>query len=175
MKVKVKAKTKWLWRAIAAMAATLALSNFLVQFPIGDWLTWGAFSYPAVFLVTDLSNRFGGAAFARRVVYAGFAAGVLISIATSSLRIAAASGSAYLCAQLLDVLIFHRLRRGTWWRAPVISSAAASITDTFLFFALAFYNTGGPWATWAAGDLLAKAVMLAVLIVPYRAAIRRYA
>lgn len=157
------------------MAATLALSNFLVQFPMGDWLTWGAFSYPAAFLVTDLSNRFGGAAFARRVVYAGFAVGVVISIITSTGRIAAASGVAFLCAQLLDVLIFDRLRRSAWWRAPVISSAAASITDTFLFFALAFYSTGGPWPTWAAGDLLAKAAMLAVLIVPYRAAIRRHA
>lgn len=173
--MRVKAKTKWLWRAVAAMAATLALSNFLVQFPIGDWLTWGAFSYPAVFLVTDLSNRFGGAAFARRVAYAGFAAGAVISVATSTLRIAAASGGAFLCAQLLDVLIFHRLRNSIWWRAPVISSAIASITDTFLFFALAFYNTGETWGTWAAGDLLAKAAMLAVLILPYRAAIRRYA
>ena len=162
--------------ALGAMAALLALSNYLVQFEfLGGWLTWAAFTYPVVFLVTDLSNRFGGARFARRVVYGGFAVGVVLSVWSATARIAVASGSAFLCAQLLDVLVFDRLRNQQWWKAPVVSSAAASVVDTFLFFSLAFALTPVPWVTLALGDLVVKFLLVAVLIPPYRLVVQRFA
>ena len=133
---------------VAAMAAIVVASNVLVQFLLGNWLTWGAFVYPFAFLVTDLMNRVYGPAQARRVVYAGFAVGVLCSLAGSqitgpegplvTLRIAVGSGTAFLAAQLLDVAVFDRLRGGAWWKAPLASSAIGSIMDTFLFFGIAF-------------------------------------
>ena len=133
---------------VAAMAGVVAASNFLVQIQINDWLTWGALSYPIAFLVTDLINRRVGPDAARRVVYVGFACGVVLSLYTSTVRIALASGTAFLLAQLADVWLYDRLRRRTaWWRAPLISSTVASALDTALFFSLAFALTEVPWVT----------------------------
>ncbi len=140
--------TKSLWAGVAAMAAVVVASNVLVQFLFGDWLTWGAFTYPFAFLVTDLMNRLHGAAAARKVVFAGFAVGVLCSLVGSqidgpfgplvSLRVALGSGIAFLTAQLVDVAIFSRLREGAWWRAPLVSTLVGSALDTALFFSIAF-------------------------------------
>ncbi|MGP1357523.1 queuosine precursor transporter [Roseicyclus sp.] len=133
---------------ILAMAAVVVASNILVQFLFGQWLTWGAFTYPLAFLVTDIMNRVYGPAAARRVVFAGFLVGVACSLVGTqivgefgplvTLRIAIGSGLAFLTAQLLDVAIFDRLRSGGWWRAPVVSSLIGSIVDTALFFTIAF-------------------------------------
>jgi hypothetical protein len=153
----------------AAMAAVVAASNVLVQFPINDWLTWGAFTYPVAFLVTDLTNRRLGAAAARRVAVAGFVAAVVLSIWLATPRIALASGIAFLSAQLLDVTLFDRLRRRPWWQAPLASSTLASVWDTALFFSLAFAGTGLPWLTWALGDLGVKLAMALLLLLPFRA------
>ncbi|MEL7349148.1 MAG: VUT family protein, partial [Pseudomonadota bacterium] len=120
------------------MAGIVALSNVAVQFPINNELTWGAFTYPFAFLVTDLTNRFLGPSAARRVVIAGFVAGVVLSIVLASPRIAIASGSAFLVAQLVDVSVFNGLRAGSWWRAPAFSSVIGSAIDTALFFTIAF-------------------------------------
>lgn len=135
--------------AILAMAAVVVLSNILVQHLFGDWLTWGAFTYPIAFLVTDLTNRAFGPAKARQVVFAGFIVGVICSLIASqmvsaegypltTLRIAIGSGVAFLVAQLVDVFIFDRLRSGTWWRAPLASTLIGSSLDTALFFSIAF-------------------------------------
>src|SRR3546814_10649243 len=137
---------------IAAMVVVVALSNYAVQFAINDWLPGGAFTYPAAFLVTDLTNRTLGPTAARRVIYAGFALAVVLSIWLATPRIAIASGTAFLVAQLLDVAIFNRLRAGAWWRAPLVSSAIGSVVDTALFFSIAFAGSGLPWVTWALGD-----------------------
>ena len=136
---------------ILAMAAIVVASNILVQYPIGQWLTWGAFSYPLAFLVSDLVNRFQGVAAARRVVYAGFVVGLACSaIGTQiigefgplvTLRIAVGSGLAFLIGQLLDVNLFDRLRRSAWWRAPFLSTLLGSTFDTVLFFSIAFSST----------------------------------
>jgi queuosine precursor transporter len=133
---------------IAAMAAIVVASNVLVQFLFGNWLTWGAFTYPFAFLVTDLMNRLHGPGAARRVVVAGFVVGVACSLVGSqvegasgplvSLRVALGSGIAFLSAQLVDVAVFDRLRAGRWWRAPLVSSVAGSALDTALFFTIAF-------------------------------------
>lgn len=155
------------------MMTVVAVSNVAVGYPIGEWLTWGAFTYPLAFLVTDLTNRTLGPARARGVVAAGFAFGVALSFAVAEARIAFASGAAFLTAQLLDVWIFDRLRRGAWWRAPLLSSLASTVLDTALFFSLAFAGTGLPWVRWAAGDQAAKLAMAAVLLTPYRALIAR--
>ena len=140
--------TKSLWAGVAAMATVVVASNVLVQFLFGDWLTWGAFTYPFAFLVTDLMNRLHGAAAARKVVFTGFAVGVLCSLIGSqidgpfgplvSLRVALGSGIAFLTAQLVDVAIFSRLREGAWWRAPLVSTLVGSALDTALFFSIAF-------------------------------------
>ena len=162
----------------AAMATTLTAANFLVRIPINDWLTWAAFCYPVIYLICDCVNRFYGAALARRVVAAGFAIGLPLSFifvywdsenALLAARIAGASGGAYLVSQLLDVAVFDRLRRREWWRAPLTSSALASVVDALIFFSLAFAGTGLPWFTWMLGNLMAKAVMLFLLLPPYRA------
>lgn len=151
-----------------AMVAVVAVSNVAVKHPIGDWLTWGAFTYPLAFLVTDLTNRTLGPARCRRVVYAGFAFGVAASAVLADVRIAAASGAAFLASQLLDIWIFDRLRRGEWWRAPLFSSVASMAADTALFFALAFAFTGLPWVGWAAGDYAVKLAMAGAMLTPYR-------
>ena len=133
---------------ILAMAAIVVASNVLVQFRLGDWLTWGALTYPFAFLVTDLTNRLHGARAARRVVLAGFAVGIACSGLGTQIegafgplvtwRIALGSGTAFLAAQLLDVAVFDRLRQGAWWRAPLVSTLAGSAVDTALFFSIAF-------------------------------------
>jgi uncharacterized PurR-regulated membrane protein YhhQ (DUF165 family) len=154
--------------AVVAMTVIVVASNVLVQFPVNDWLTWGAFTYPVAFLVTDLANRRLGPAAARRVVYLGFALAVICSIWLATPRIALASGTAFLVAQLLDVQVFDRLRRGSWWRAPLVSSAVASTIDTALFFSLAFALTGLPWVGWALGDLAVKLAVALAMLVPFR-------
>ena len=165
------------WRTlsapIAAMAAVIVLSNVLVQHPINDWLTWGAFSYPLVFLVSDLTNRALGPAAARRVAAVGFAVAVLVSLLVAPWRIAVASGAAFLISQLMDVAVFNRWRAGSWWKAPLIGSLVASTVDTAVFFFLAFAGSDMNWLTLAAGDLAVKAAMATVLLAPYRALLPR--
>ena len=160
---------------VLAMAVVVAVSNVLVQFPINDWLTWGALPYPVAFLVTDLMNRRLGPSSARRVVYVGFACGVVLSLyaalalEVSTVRIALASGAAFLIAQLADVWLYHRMRHiAAWWRAPLISSTLASALDTALFFGLAFAGTGLPWATWAIGDYGVKVAVACAMLIPFR-------
>ena len=191
-----------IWPFIAAMAATVAASNVLVQYPFAhfglqDMLTWGAFTYPAAFLVTDLANRNHGPAAARKVVYAGFAVAVVLSVWLASPRIAIASGTAFLVAQLIDVGVFERLRRKVWWQAPLISSIVGSVVDTVLFFSLAFaarfavldtgfglddgslgfavpFALGGEaplWVSLALGDFCVKIAMALVALAPYGALI----
>lgn len=154
---------------MSAMGVVVLASNIAVNYPINDWLTWGALIYPIAFLVTDLVNRIFGPKPARKVVYAGFATGVVLSLWFADQRIALASGTAFLTAQLLDIWVFDRLRQQSWWKAPVVSSLLSSALDTALFFSLAFYATGLPWVTWAIGDYGAKLTMAAVLLVPFRA------
>ncbi len=153
---------------IAAMAVVVTASNVLVRHPLNDWLTWGALSYPFAFLVTDLTNRRLGPGAARRVVLVGFACAVVLSAWLATPRIAAASGSAFLVAQLADVQVFDRLRNARWWQAPLVSSALGSILDTALFFSLAFAGTGLPWITWGVGDLTVKAGFALILLIPFR-------
>ena len=163
--------------ALLAMAIVIVISNILVAYPVelllfqvnlADWLTYGAFSYPLIFLVTDLTNRIGGPTKARQVVLSGFALGVVLSLVFADPRIAVASGTAFLCGQFLDIALFHRLRNGDWWKAPLFSSIGASVLDTVLFFSIAFAGTGLPWMGWAIGDLGAKLVMVAVLLPAFR-------
>lgn len=140
--------TRGLIGGIAAMAAIVVASNILVQVLLGEWLTWGAFTYPFAFLVTDLMNRIHGSAAARKVVFAGFAVGLACSLAGTQIsgafgplvspRVALGSGTAFLTAQLIDVAVFDRLRGGRWWRAPLVSSLVAGAVDTALFFSIAF-------------------------------------
>jgi uncharacterized PurR-regulated membrane protein YhhQ (DUF165 family) len=151
-----------------AMAVIVAASNVLVQYPINDWLTWGALSYPVAFLVTDLTNRRFGPMVAGRVVGVGFAIAVIASVVLATPRIAIASGTAFLTAQLLDIYVFHRLRKRNWWKAPLVSSILASVVDTALFFSLAFAGEGLPWVTWAIGDLLVKLVVALSMLIPFR-------
>jgi queuosine precursor transporter len=189
--------------AIAAMVVIVAAANVLVQFPVqarlgpvnlADLLTWGAFTYPIAFLVTDLTNRHLGPRRARLVVVWGFAVAVVLSVWLATPRIAIASGTAFILAQLLDIAIFDRLRRGAWWHAPLFSSLAGSALDTLIFFSLAFatpfgfLNTGlgradgslpfpapflglGPevelWVSLAAGDFVVKVALAALLLAPY--------
>ena len=195
---------------VLAMGAVILASNELVQHPVqGDFLgvdlagilTWGAFTYPAAFLVTDTTNRLFGIGPARRVVVVGFAFGVALTLiaalgiaagvsrsgtlslwqalfhdadAFAMLRTALASGSAFLAAQLLDIKVFDVLRRQAWWKAPAASSLAGSFIDTLLFFFLAFAGTGLPWASWAVGDFCAKLIMIALLLYPFRLVVRYY-
>lgn len=156
------------WLSIATMAVLIVASNILVEIPINDWLTWGALTYPICFLVTDLTNRALGPAAARRVVYAGFGVGVAASLLLADPRIAIASGTAFLTAQLLDVAIFDRLRRQAWWQAPLASSLLGSAVDTALFFSLAFAFTGLPWITWGVGDFGVKVAVALAMLVPFR-------
>jgi uncharacterized PurR-regulated membrane protein YhhQ (DUF165 family) len=162
------AEPKSLRTPILAMAAVIVLSNVLVQHPINAWLTWGALSYPVVFLVTDLTNRTMGPAAARRVAWVGFALAVAVSLALAPWRIALASGSAFILAQVLDIALFNRLRRLSWWKAPLLGSLAASVVDTAVFFFLAFAGSEMDWALLAAGDLAVKGAMAVVLLAPYR-------
>ena len=158
---------------ILAMAAVIVLSNVLVQHPINDWLTWGAFSYPLVFLVTDLTNRALGPQAARRVAWVGFAVAVLVSLWLAPWRIALASGSAFIFSQVMDIAVFNRWRAGSWWKAPLIGSLVASVIDTAVFFFLAFAGSDMNWLALATGDLAVKAAMALLLLAPYRALLPR--
>ena len=162
-----------LWRPILAMLLIIVSSNFLVQFPINDWLTWGAFTFPVAFLVTDLTNRAVGNRAARRVAWTGFAIAVAVSLALAPWRIAVASGMAFILGQLLDIVAFNRLRAMSWWKAPLIGSAVASVVDTGVFFFLAFAGSDMNWLMLASGDLGVKWLMAAVLLAPYRAMLPR--
>ncbi len=155
------------------MAAVIVLSNLLVQHPINDWLTWGAFSYPLVFLVCDLTNRALGPVAARRVAWAGFAVAVGVSLALAPWRIALASGAAFIVSQAMDILVFNRWRRASWWKAPLLGSLVASVVDTAVFFFLAFAGSQMDWLMLASGDLAVKAAMAALLLAPYRALLPR--
>ena len=157
---------------IFAMVVVVVASNVLVQYPINDFLTWGAFTFPVAFLVTDLTNRRLGAGRARRVVYVGFLIGAALSIVLAGPRIGGASAAAFLAGQLLDIAIFDRLRRMAWWQAPLASSVFASAVDTALFFCLAFAGTGLPWITLGIGDFAVKLAMAAILLIPYGALMR---
>ena len=163
------------------MGGIIILSNYLVQFPINKFnlqeiLTYGAFSYPITFLITDLANRRFGKEKARKLVFFGFTVGVLLTLFIStnfqeiiSVRIAVGSGTAFLVAQLVDVEIFQRLRNNnTWFIAPMISSIFGSIIDTFLFFSISFLGTGVPWVTLAFGDLFVKLLMVLLMLIPFR-------
>lgn len=159
---------QFMWPLIA-MVFVVVLSNWAVQFPINDWLTWGAFTYPVVFLVTDLTNRALGPVVARRVAWIGFAVAVVASLALAPWRIALASGVAFIVAQWLDISAFNRLRQQSWWQAPLIGSVIASVLDTALFFFIAFAGSDMNWMMLAAGDLAVKWAMAVVLLAPYRA------
>lgn len=192
------------------MAAIVVASNILVQYPLGSFLTWGALTYPFAFLVTDLVNRLEGPATAHRVVLVGFATGILCSFVGTqimgefgplvTLRIALGSGIAFLCAQMLDISVFNRLRQGVWWQAPLVSTLVSSTLDTAIFFTIAFsaaltllepgndvsWATGpmpllglGPeapfWVSLAVGDWLVKLLLALVALVPFRLAVARLA
>ena len=162
------------------MGVVVLASNYLVQFPIkyyglGEILTYGAFSYPIAFLITDLANRSFGKIVARKIVYIGFAIGISFTLLFStnftdliSIRIAIGSGTAFLVAQLLDVQIFDKLRKKEWFVAPLTSSLIGSTIDTFLFFSISFYATGIPWVTLSLGDLAVKIFVALVMLIPFR-------
>jgi queuosine precursor transporter len=154
-----------------AMVVIVVSSNILVQYPLNDWLTWGAITYPFAFLVVDLANRYHGPGTARRIVYVGFVVAVVLSAYLATPRIAVASGTAFLTAELLDVTIFDRLRRSRWWLPPLVSSLIGSVVDTVVFFTLAFYGTDVPWVTLALGDFGVKVALALVALVPFRLAL----
>ena len=158
---------------ILAMTVVLVVSNVAVMYAINDWLTWGAFTYPLVFLVTDLTNRALGAKAARTVALVGFALAVVLSIYLATPQIALASGAAFLTAQLLDIAAFNRLRSQSWWKAPLIGSVLASVVDTGIFFYIAFYGSDMNWLMLAAGHLSMKWLMAALLLLPYKALLPR--
>ena len=162
------------------MGLVVLASNYLVQFPIKYYsldqlLTYGAFSYPIAFLITDLANRSYGKIAARKIVYFGFIIGICFTLFFStnfddliSVRIAIGSGSAFLVAQLLDVQVFDKLRKKRWFIAPLTSSLIGSTVDTFLFFSISFYATGVPWVTLSLGDLAVKIFVALVMLIPFR-------
>ena len=162
------------------MGVIVLISNYLVQFPINKFgleniLTYGAFSYPIAFLITDLSNRVYGKNGAKKIVYFGFSIGILFTLIFStnfgdliSIRIAIGSGTAFIVAQLLDVQIFDKLRKKKWFIAPLASSMIGSVVDTFLFFSISFLGTGIPWFTLALGDLAVKIFVAIVMLIPFR-------
>ena len=155
--------------AVLAMGAVVLLSNVLVQYPINDWLTWGAFSYPVAFLVSNLINRRFGPGPARRVAWIGFLVAVVLSVWVATPRIAIASCSAFIVAQLLDITVFDRLRRGSWWRAPMVATTCSATVDTTIFWSIAFAGSTLPWVSWAAGDLAVKLAIGVCLLAPFRA------
>ena len=201
---------KTLLPGILAMAAIVVASNILVQFLLGPWLTWGAFTYPFAFLVTDLTNRLQGPAAARRVVLVGFVVGILCSLIGSqimgefgplvSFRVALGSGLAFLAAQLTDITVFNRLRAGSWWRAPLISTLVSSSLDTAIFFTFAFSAMLGAlepandvswagemlpllglgpvvplWVSLACADWLVKLALAIVALIPFRVIVGKLA
>tara|TARA_Y100001970_G_scaffold280806_1_gene390403 strand:+ start:2934 stop:3497 length:564 start_codon:yes stop_codon:yes gene_type:complete len=171
------------------MGLVVVISNYLVQFPIyhfglAEVLTYGAFTYPITFLITDLANRAYGKLIAKKIVYVGFFIGILLTVLVStnfsdtiSIRIAIGSGVAFFVAQNLDVNIFDLLRKKTWYIAPLTSSIFGSVIDTFLFFSIAFYSTGIPWVSLAFGDLAVKLFIALSMLIPFRlllSSIREY-
>ena len=162
------------------MGVIVLASNYLVQFPINHYglneiLTYGAFTYPIAFLITDLANRSFGKVVARKIVYIGFAIGISFTLLFStnfadliSIRIAIGSGTAFLVAQLLDVQIFDKLRQKKWFVAPLTSSLIGSTVDTFIFFSISFYGTGVPWVTLSLGDLSVKIFVALLMLIPFR-------
>ena len=167
-------------RLSSIMGVVVLSSNFLVQFPVNYYglneiLTYGAFSYPIAFLITDLANRSFGKLVAKKIVYIGFTIGVLFTLLFStnfadliSIRIAIGSGTAFIVAQLLDVQIFDKLRMKKWFVAPLTSSLIGSTVDTFLFFSISFYGTGIPWITLSLGDLAVKLFVALLMLIPFR-------
>ena len=162
------------------MGIVVLSSNYLVQFPINHFglseiLTYGAFSYPVAFLITDLANRFYGKFVARKIVYIGFFIGIIFTLLFStdfadliSIRIAIGSGVAFITAQLIDIQIFDRLRKKEWFIAPLTSSFIGSTVDTFLFFSISFYGTGVPWITLSLGDLAVKLFVSLLMLIPFK-------
>ena len=181
----IKIENRFFFILAFSMALVVALSNYLVQFPVNyiglqDVFTYGAFSYPVAFLITDLANRKYGKAVAKRIVYIGFVLGVALTLYFStdfsnliSKRIAIGSGSAFLIEQLLDVQVFDRLRKKVWFVAPLISSLIGSSIDTFLFFSIAFYGTGVNWVTLSLGDLFVKIFVALLMLIPFRILLSR--
>ena len=176
----IKIENKLFFLLALLMAFVVALSNYLVQFPIKyfsleNLLTYGAFSYPVAFLITDLSNRRYGKNIAKKIVYLGFTLGIVLTLYFStnysdliSIRIAIGSGTAFLVAQLIDVHIFDRLRKKIWFIAPLASSLIGSCIDTFLFFSISFYGTGVNWVTLSFGDLSVKIFVALTMLIPFR-------
>ena len=168
------------------MGVVVLISNYLVQFPIKHYdlekiLTYGAFSYPVAFLITDLANRSYGKVVARKIVYIGFAIGISFTLLFStnfadliSIRIAIGSGVAFLVAQLLDVQIFDNFRKNKWYIAPLTSSIIGSTVDTFLFFSISFYATGVPWVTLSLGDLIVKVLVALIMLIPFRLLLKTF-
>ena len=168
------------------MGVVVLSSNYLVQFPVNYYglneiLTYGAFSYPVAFLITDLANRSYGKIVARKIVYFGFVLGIGFTVLFStdfadfiSIRIAIGSGVAFLTAQLLDVQIFDRLRKKEWFVAPLTSSMIGSTIDTFLFFSISFYGTGVPWVTLSVGDLIVKVIVALIMLIPFRLLLKTF-
>ncbi len=168
------------------MGVVVLSSNYLVQFPINYYglneiLTYGAFSYPIAFLITDLANRSYGKKIARKIVYIGFIIGISFTFIFStnfadyiSIRIAIGSGTAFLVAQLLDVQIFDNLRKKKWFIAPLTSSLIGSTIDTFLFFSISFYGTGVPWVTLSLGDLSVKFIVALIMLIPFRMLLKTF-
>ena len=176
----IKIKNRFFFILAFSMGLVVVLSNYLVQFPVTymnleEIFTYGAFSYPIAFLITDLANRRYGKEIARRIVYIGFLLGLFLTLYFStdfsnliSKRIAIGSGIAFLTAQLLDVQVFDKLRKKVWFVAPFISSLIGSVIDTFLFFSIAFYGTGINWVTLSFGDLFVKIFVAIVMLIPFR-------
>ena len=168
------------------MGVIVLVSNYLVQFPINYYglkeiLTYGAFSYPIAFLITDLANRSYGKIVARKIVYIGFFIGISFTLLFStnfadliSVRIAIGSGVAFLVAQLLDVQIFDNLRKNKWFIAPLTSSIIGSTIDTFLFFSISFYATGVPWITLSLGDLTIKILVALIMLISFRLLLKTF-
>ena len=167
------------------MGVVVISSNYLVQFPVNFFnlesiLTYGAFSYPVAFLITDLANRAYGKIVARKIVLIGFFIGISLTLFVStnfddiiSVRIAIGSGLAFFIAQNIDVNIFDFLRKKPWYVAPLSSSLTGSVIDTFLFFSIAFYGTSVPWITLALGDLLVKFIVAIAMLIPFRMLLSR--
>ena len=176
----IKIKNRLFFILAFSMGSIVALSNYLVQFPITymnleEIFTYGAFSYPVAFLITDLANRRYGKEIARKIVYIGFVLGLFLTLYFStdfsnliSKRIAIGSGIAFLTAQLLDVQVFDKLRKKVWFVAPFISSLIGSVIDTFLFFSIAFYGTGINWITLSFGDLFVKIFVAIIMLIPFK-------
>ena len=176
----IKIKNKFFFILVFSMSLVVVLSNYLVQFPVDhfglqDLLTYGAFSYPIAFLITDLSNRKYGKEIAKKIVYLGFILGVFFTLYFStnysdfiSIRIAIGSGTAFLFAQLVDVNIFDKMRKKVWYLAPLVSSLVGSCIDTFLFFSISFYGTGINWLTLSIGDLMVKFFVALIMLIPFR-------